>query len=156
MIRLYSRGLYIIIIAPRIPYVHNRGITIAGYPPLGALRASPSAQFQQRDALFFCEIWLPFSPDIHTYRQRGPVVQLGGLVPARPIMMMMTIKVIPKIIPQSITTIQENGDKSRDIGTLIQGNHYSGLASMYSCYFYGRHLQFILYMRCDYNTIIMH
>ena len=44
--------------------------------------------------------------------------------------MMMTIQVIPKIIPEAITTIQGNREKSRDIGTLFQGNHYSGLEIM--------------------------
>ena len=99
-------------IAPRNFYVHNHGITVVRYQLHGALLNRVSLY-----ALFFCEVWC------------GPVVQLGGLVPARPIMMMM-IKVIPKIIGQSITTIQGYRDKSMDSGTLIQGNHYSRLASM--------------------------
>ena len=48
---------------------------------------------------------------------------LGGFAPGCTIM--MTIKVISKIMPQVFTTIQGNWEKSRDTGTLIKGDPYS-------------------------------
>ena len=93
---------------------------------------SYAAQFISISTIEYQSVWwrLSCSNMLHPCSDIDSAVKLlGGFAPGCPIMMMMIIKVISKIMPQVFTTIQGNGEKYRDIGTLIQGNPYSGLAS---------------------------